>query len=333
MELMADYLYGSAHVRALENAIVGRDRILRMAECRGIEDAYSLLTEAGVTLVRSEDGAVLREESLLGILRRAYATVTELAPDSGAIRLWLYPYDCNNVKAAIKAFIRRIDATPMTFDFGTVPAREIVEMVKKGSFDGLSPAIAAAASEAISVYAKTKNPQKIDLIMDRACYADMLREASTSGNAFVLRLVRARIDLINVSIAIRILRMKGGDASEALLADALLGGGLLSREELMRCFLVGEGALLSFLGGTEYGRFADAFLASDGSTSILDRIADDFWMEMIRETKFIPVGLEVMVSFLLAHEFEVKNLRIVLAGKEAGLPASTIRERIRESYV
>jgi V/A-type H+-transporting ATPase subunit C len=56
-------------------------------------------------------------------------------------------------------------------------------------------------------------------------------------------------------------------------------------------------------------------------------------MALVKETKFIPLGLEVMVAFLAAHEYEVKNLRILLAGKEAGIPTQTIRERIRESYV
>ncbi len=330
---MADYLYGSAHVRTLENAIVGRDRIARLAECKSLSDAYALLSEAGVPLIRGENGEVLREESLLGILKRAYETVVELAPDSGAIRLWLYPYDCNNLKAAIKAFIRRIDPASMMFDFGTVPASAIVEMVKKGSFRDLSPALLSAANEAITAYAKTKNPQQIDLILDRACYTDMLRAAHATGNDYVERLVRAKIDLVNISIAIRILRMQSGDAGYALLADALLDGGVLEKEELIKLSHDGEDAILARLGSTEYGRFADAILASDRSSSVLDRLADDFWMSMICETKFIPVGLEVMVSFLLAHEYEVKNLRIVLAGKEAGLPVATIRERIRESYV
>ena len=40
-----------------------------------------------------------------------------------------------------------------------------------------------------------------------------------------------------------------------------------------------------------------------------------------------------MVAFLAAHEYEVKNLRILLSGKEAGIAVATIRERIRDSYV
>lgn len=330
---MADYLYGSAHVRTLENAIVSRDRIVRMAEAKGLAEAYTVLSEAGISPIRNENGEILREETLLGILKQAYKTVVELAPDSGAIRLWLYPYDCNNLKAAIKAFIRRIDPDSMMFDFGTVSAKDIAEMVKNGHFRGLPPALSKAATAAIDAYAKTKNPRQIDLILDRACYADMLYEAKSSQNDYAIRLVRAKIDLVNVSIAIRLLRMQGGETGSPLLSDALLDGGLLDRSELVKLFFDGEDAILAYLGNTEYTRFADAYLASDKSSSTLDRLADDFWMSMIRETKFIPIGLEVMVSFLLAHEYEVKNLRIVLAGKEAGLPVATIRERIRESYV
>ncbi|MBE6589391.1 MAG: hypothetical protein E7643_04360 [Ruminococcaceae bacterium] len=330
---MADYLYGSARVRSLENAIVGRDRILRIAQSKSVVEAYSVLGEAGVELLRDENGNFLREETLLGILKNAYRTVISLAPDSTALRLWLYPYDCNNLKAAIKAFIRGIDPASMMFDFGTKDARQIVEMVEKSSFAGLSPMLARAASEAVEAYSKTKNPQKIDLILDRACYGDMLRAAQGTGNDFVLRLVRAKIDLLNVSMTLRVLRMQSGEAGRGLLDEALLSGGALDTEELGRIYSKGEDALWAFVARSDYARLADMFSASEGTTADVDRLADDFWMDMIRETKFIPVGLEVMVSFLLAHEYEVKNLRIVLSGKEAGLPVKTICERIRESYV
>ena len=169
--------------------------------------------------------------------------------------------------------------------------------------------------------------------MDRACYADMLRAAQASENDFVIRLVRAKIDLTNLVVAIRILRMKSGEAGRALLDDALLLGGTLSPAELTSLFEKGETVLLSELRSGAYAPIAEQMLYADASLTALERTCDDFWMEMVRETKFIPMGLEVMVSFLLAHEYEVRNLRIVLSGKEAGLTVPTIRERIRASYV
>jgi V/A-type H+-transporting ATPase subunit C len=203
-------------------------------------------------------------------------------------------------------------------------------MVEKGRFDGLSPAMRMAAEEAVALYAKTKNPQLIDLTLDKACYRDMLSAAMASGDDFSKRLVVARIDLTNVLTVVRILRMKSGEAGKALMEEAFLEGGLLSRADLLGKT---EETVWEELRYTCYGSFAHAAAEGNGSLSGIERAADDFVMEIVKETKFIPVGAEVMIAFLLAHEYEVKNLRIVLAGKEAGLSPSVIRERIRKSYV
>ena len=330
---MADYLYGSAHLRSLENAIIGRDRIIRMAESKSVSDAYELLAEFGIDVLRDENGNALREATLLGILKKAYRTVNELTPDSAPLKLWLYPYDCNNVKAAMKAFIRGIDPQSMMFDFGTVAVEDVIQMVSTGRFWGLSPMMLRAAEEAASAYAKTKNPQKIDLILDRACYADMLSSAYASWNEFVIRLVRAKIDLVNLSITLRILRMNSGEAGRGLLSEALLSGGTIDTAELLSLYSTNEEALVAAVARSEYSKLATLYGESDRSVAAFDRLSDNYWMGLILETKFVPVGLEVMVAFLLAHEYEVKNLRIVLSGKEAGLSAKTICERIRESYV
>ena len=67
---MADYLFGSANIRTLENAIIGRERIEKLLNTKTIDEAWSLLSDWGVNVLRnSEDGKPLREETLLGILK------------------------------------------------------------------------------------------------------------------------------------------------------------------------------------------------------------------------------------------------------------------------
>ena len=330
---MADYLFGSANIRTLENAIIGRERIERLLNTKTTSEAWELLSDWGVNIVRNSDGNPMREETLLGILKGAYARLTELAPDSDALRLWLYPYDCNNLKAAQKAFVRGIDPTSMLFDFGTIPAANIVKMVETGNYEGLSTAMCKAAQEAMEEYSKTKNPQVIDLIVDKACWADMLAAAKASGEGSVIRLVQTKIDLLNTMIALRILRMKSGEVGKVLFAEAFLEGGKLTRERMIDAMANGEDALLALVRHSEYSAFAEKFLMSDGALSTAEKLADNYWMSLILENKFVPAGLEVMIAFLAAHEYEVKNLRIVLSGKEAGIAVATIRERIRDSYV
>lgn len=327
---MADYLYGSARVRTLETRLVGRERMGLLPDERDAESVWKRLIEYGIEPERDSDGAILREESLLAILRRAYATVCEMLPEDKTVALWLYPYDCNNVKAAIKGFARSIDPRGMMFDFGTVSVDRIINMVKANRFEDLPRHMLAAAKEAVSLYAKTKNPQVIDLCMDRACYADML-EAS-GGAPFCNELVKTKIDLINLMSLIRVLRMKSGEAGEQLLSDAWLEGGLLSVGFLREQYRLGEESLWGALRNSEYAGFAHRLGVTSTLTAI-ERSADDYWMDRLKAVKFIPYGAEVITAYLLATEYEVRNLRIILAGKEAGLDAATIRERIREGYV
>ncbi len=330
---MADYIYGGANLRAREGAIIGREKLFRLSECRTPDAAYAVLSEYGVAIKRQADGMFTdREETLLGILKDAYLAVEELAPDSRVLALWRYPYDCNNVKAAIKCFFRRIDPTPMLFDFGTVKCDRVVQMTADGSFSELPQAMCAAAGEAMESFAKTRDPQQVDLILDRACYADMTAAAKKSGNAFVIRLVRTKIDLCNLLITLRICRMESGSAGKSLLENALLPGGSVPCEGWSFAAGIGEASVMHLIKQTPAFELYEQ-LSPSLSLATLERMTDNAWMELVKESKFMPIGLEGMVSYLIAHEYEVKNLRILLASIEAGLDAGAIRERMRESYV
>lgn len=331
---MADYLYSSARIKALETHLIGREGISRLVDANGVAGAYAVLAELGADIHRDpETGKPDREGTLLARLGQAYAEIAENAPDAEALNLWRYPYDCNNVKAAIKCFARRLDCTGMLFDFGTVPAADVKKMAETGNFEGLPTHMSEAAGEAVSAYAKTQNPRLIDLILDRACYRDMLEAAEKGGNEYTVGLVRKKIDLTNLLITVRILRMKMGYAGEALLSDALLPGGTLPDDYFTGLFGLGEAQLWEKLLLTDYSSVAKKYAESDGSLTAAECLADNCFMEAVRTAGMIPSGEEVLVAYLVAAEYEARNIRIVLAGKEAGLDADTIRERIRESYV
>ena len=83
---------------------------------------------------------------------------------------------------------------------------------------------------------------------------------------------------------------------------------------------------------TRYAGFG-ALLAENGELWALEKWSDDYWMELAREAKFIPFGAEVLIGYAVALEYEIKNIRILLAGKDAELPSDVIRERLRKSYV
>ena len=115
---MENYLFGSARVRALENNLIGKEKLERLLAASGIDRCVALLAEFGVAVVRGENGAFLREETLLGRLRAAYEEVGTTAENAEFARLFRWQYDCNNIKAAIKCFKRGVDPEEIRCDGG-----------------------------------------------------------------------------------------------------------------------------------------------------------------------------------------------------------------------
>ena len=56
-------------------------------------------------------------------------------------------------------------------------------------------------------------------------------------------------------------------------------------------------------------------------------------MAQAARARRVPFGVEVVIGFVAAREAELSNVRIIMTGRMAGIPADTIRERLRESYV
>ncbi len=329
-----EYMYASTRVHTLERYMVGRERMEALLECRTTEDAIARLGEYGLTLPEAETGVTPAawEEMLLAALRKAYAEVEAAVPDPAPFRAFRYPYDCNNLKVAVKCAIRGISVEGLLFDFGTVPADAVETAVREGKLEGLyPPAMAAAVREARTAYDLTSDPRRIDAVLDRACYADMLAALSALGDETVTGWMRAKIDLVNILICLRILRMGRGSAGEAFLADALLPGGTLTHTFFADAYAAEESGLWVALRPTPYDKLTR--LGENPALSAVEKAADDLWMELVREGARIPFGAPVVAGYLVGWEAAVKNIRILLAAKNAGLAQNLLRERIRVSYV
>ena len=335
-----EYMYASARIRALENRLVGRERMELLVEARSADEVMDRLAEFGLSPAETEGATALpageaqsraREGMLLAVLREAYREVETAVPDPAVFRYFRYPYDCNNIKAAIKCAVRGISAEDLLFDFGTVPADEVESLLREGKYDAFPAAMAAAIPAAREAYDKTGDPRRIDTVLDRACYEAMLADAA-EGDLTLLGWLRAKIDLANILITLRILRMNTGSVGAAFLEESLLSGGTLETVFFTKAYGAGEGGLWAALSPTAYGKLTRV----EGEPRPLfavEKAADDLYMELVRKDAKIPFGAPVVGGYLVACETAVKNIRIILAAKDAELSSAVIRERIRVSYV
>ena len=207
--------------------------------------------------------------------------------------------------------------------------------ILRDAYDEVASCVPDAA---VFDWMRSGDPRQIDLRLDRACYRAMLAAATATGEPMLAGWVRAKIDLVNVMITLRILRLSLGASAGQFLEEALLSGGSLD-PDFFRAALGetgGEDNLLWRLRTTRQPLLEGLVRRmekTDKSLSALEKCCDDTHMELVRHDARVPFGVGVPGGYLYGWETAVRNIRIILAAREAGLTPAQTRERVRESYV
>lgn len=349
-----DYIYASARVRALEGGIIGAERCARLAEVKNAAEFFRALEEYGIhSGSRAAEGGATPEaaalagleDSLTGILSEAFALAASITPQPRLFDFFRYPYDCHNIKSALKSALRSTEPDSLLFPFGTIPPETVIKLASErdhaAAREFLPEFMAAALEEAAELYAKTGDPQLIDVTLDRACYRDMSALATFFGCLFFSRLVSVKEDTTNLLTAVRMLRMGGAHINFDYFIRMALPFAELRAEFFEPAFNTEGGSaaareeyLLTSLRRTPCSRLGDAILSVPGRPSLTyaEKQCDDFYLAAVKEAKGVLYGPEAVGAYLTAREYEIRNIRIIAAGKLSGLPPETIKERLRSSY-
>ncbi len=315
-----EYLYLSARLRAKEAGLVGKEDLARYAALQDAAEITAALVAEGKFPADTP-----REQALLAMLREGFDTVRAGAPDPAIFAFLQYPYDCHNVKTALKCHFARRDPDALFLDVGTVPVKELAD-IPASIPEALPTHLREALLKAHEAYVKTADPREIDFILDAACFADMAEAAGALPAAE--KLVRARAEMTNLRTARRVLAMRAGVQGEQILSHAFLPGGVTDKEALLAAYREGRDALDALAAK---GEFARVFDSEDPAE--IDRAMDNAYVQLARELARVPFGAEVAVGYLIGVEYAVKNLRILLVAKETGADTATLNGRLRENYV
>lgn len=330
-----DYVFASSRVRGAERNLLTREKAEKMADSKTAADALKVLLDLGYGIEENKESFTEErvDELLSQELWKAYDFIMSIAPDRAELAPFLYPYDYHNLKVLLKAEFTGQEAEASLMDIGTIPKAQLAVMVRERSFLSMTTVMREAISSAIDVFSRTKDPQVIDFILDRACYEEMLRAAKESQNSFLQKYVELSVDLINLKTFARVREMKrpwdffskvflpGGKVPEKLLVNSWDDGWELLAEKLLP-YGLGETAALGGAGLRETGRF-----------TALEKHCDDKLITFAAEAKYVSFGVEPLAAYLIAKEGELRLARIILAGLTQGLSRDQIGERMRKTYV
>jgi V/A-type H+-transporting ATPase subunit C len=318
----------------METRLLDHSKIDRMVEARSAEEALKVLGESEYAeYIADLDSVHNYEKVLTQELRRIYLELRKFIPDPDLVGLFAYKFDFHNLKVLFKAqkLGEKRDEL-LVQDVGNLPLAELFRAVNDDDYSNLPPRMRQAAEQLSEAFRLEADPQLVDLLLDRAMYAEMVDVAERLGSSFLKEYLIYLIDLLNIKTYLRVKRI---NRPKEFLEQTVLPFGDVDMTKLVQLTEPLE-VLVDRLIWSRYAHVVEDGIQMYQKTDTLTRfekLADDFLMNHVKKAKVLPFGPEPIIGYLLAKENELKLIRIIMVGKINHLPTEEIKERLRDVYV
>lgn len=323
-----------SRIWVLETRLLDKAKIERMIESNSADSALKVLRDTEYSNVMTNVKRAADYEEILSLeLKRVYKLVYELCPVKEVVELMSIKYEYHNLKTIIKGKLLSKDFSNMLIDLGTSNLDELKRKIDTDNYRGLKTSLQKATEEVMAVFEATKDPQKIDIIIDKHMFNELVKIKKSLDYEFTDKIVNALIDLTNVRTLLRIKKQgKGKDFASEVLVD----GGLISKSKLLSLLNESSENILNKLSFSAYSSILKDGIQSyidKGSVNLLEKLSDNYIMKLMKDSKLVTFGPERILSYIYAKETEIKIIRIIMVGKLNNIAEEVIRERLRDIYV
>jgi len=332
------YAYITGRVRAMKTKLIPGDMYPRMMSMDTSEIARYLeetqYKDEIDALSKEYSGVELIEHATFANLARTFKKLEEVSIDEPSFLIleYLRRWDVWNIKTLLRGKFSGAADTDIVKHLvpaGELSAEYLDELAKKESINDIISAFDGTDySTALAQY-DGKNLASLENALDKLYYFRMERAVGGTlsvGGGLLLKYVRREIDIRNL---ITLFRMNKAGVDAAVILENLIPGGKL-HGELSR--MAGQ-PFGEFLRGLEGYPFWSSI--SDIATVDLDavsRVEARLRAYLIRYawalSNYHPLSILPVLGYMVSKETEVSNIRKIVRGKEAGLPAELIEEQV-----
>ncbi len=310
------YAYSVGRVRVSENYMMDELKLLRLADAPDIKEAVRILVECRY-MEDSDYMVMLHNEQ-----KALYEYIREIIPDTKIFDAFFFKFDTHNLKVLLKAEFLGKAYDEIALDMGVFKYDELKEFLNNRDFSRLPDRLGQAAIMSIEEFARTNDPQLIDLIMDNAYYTYFNEVLSKIHDSFLKEFMTIQTDLMNLKAFVRI---RNVFRKESFLNYSIIPKGSISIDEYHDLFEADDQVLHAFLKNTRYSMI---FAKGD-----IEKNCDDYMTRFLKSNRYEPLGIAPIIGYMLGKETEIKNARIVMIGKANRIGKEKTKERLRMCYV
>lgn len=321
-------------IRVLETKLLDKTKLERIIDSSSGEEALKILGETEYSNVM---GNVKRiedyEEILSSELKRVYKLLYEISPIKSVVDVMSIKYDYHNIKVLIKEKILNKDFSNMLVPVGKVDISKLKNAIDNDYYRDLNSVMRKYIEEVFKDYENTKDPQRIDIILDKGMFEELLVLDKEIEDKFLHKYITTLIDTTNLKT---LLRVKKQGKGREFFSEVLILGGTIDKDKLFALLNDSAENISSKLSYTDYSEILKSGIEAyvkNGSSALFEKLSEDYIMKLMKNAKYVSFGIEPILAYVYAKETEIKLLRIIMVGKLNNIASEVIRERLRDSYV
>ncbi len=328
-----DYGRSVVTVRVFEKRLLTRNKLDRMIETETPEEVLKLLGETEYSQNMSDiQNAQDYEKILKRETERIFSLIRELSMDTEIVDILSLKYDYHNLKVLLKGKLAEKDFTDMIMDAGTEKADKLKVKFDTRNYNELPEEFIQAINEVEEDFYENKDPQRIDIIVDKYYYKNLLRIARKINVPIITDYVEGLIDFQNM---ITLFRVKKQNRDMKFLEEVIHEGGTISKDKIISSINDTTEAIVNKFRKERIGIYLIRGIEAYGETgrlSELEKISDNYLMELNKDSKYIVFGPEPLFTYLIAKEREINAIRMIMVSKINNIGTDKIKERLRDTY-
>lgn len=319
-----NYAYAVARIRVMEKSLLSDADVAQMVSMKDVDSVMDYLIARGWGNAESGRDP---EKILDAEAEKNMALMRELKIDTSVFDVLALPQRFHNLKAAIKEICSSEKTEGIYYEIDGFKGEEVARILQEKQYSKLPENMQETARYAYEVMVQTRDGQRCDIIVDRACLIAMQKQVEKNAVPIIRDYVRSQVAVADIRVAVRAAKT---EKTLNFLNEALAPCKDFEVRGLAQAAAKGIETLYTYLQEHRYG---DAVEALKVSPSAFERWCDNRLIETIRPQKTNPFTSGPIVAFYLARENEIKTVRIILTAKQNGFEEEAIRERVREMYV
>lgn len=320
-----DYVFASTRIRLFERDLLTEQNYDELLKEKSLDSACKKLDNTWYGKFFRDEDPNQYEDSLTKANQAIFKQVINSIPSEDALDLYFLKFKYHNLKVVAKSELFDENIMNLTLDLGENVDEFKYVLKHPELFISVENGITRdAMKEVLEDYKKHKNPQRIDIILDKFYFEEMKEKARSLKSKIINDYIKDMIDVANFEAFIRIRQQK---RDPAFLGFCLIEGGKTSKnffldnlnkslEDLIRSKIYKSDLLKS------------ALLRGGEESSLLGNLDYELSQKFINKAKEVSYGPEVVLSYLLKRDNEISNLRMIMVSKKNNISQEMLEGRL-----